>query len=59
MIEQTGSCSGIENYSRIIDRREAGTPPSTLINYFPDDALIFVDESHMTLPQLRAMYHGD
>ena len=59
MIEQTGSCSGIENYSRIIDRREAGTPPSTLINYFPDDALIFVDESHMTLPQLRAMYKGD
>jgi len=59
MIEQTGSCSGIENYSRIIDRRAAGTPPATLINYFPDDALIFVDESHMTLPQLRAMYKGD
>tara|TARA_Y100001970_G_C14229435_1_gene857703 strand:+ start:1079 stop:3055 length:1977 start_codon:yes stop_codon:yes gene_type:complete len=59
MIEQTGTCSGIENYSRIIDRRKAGTPPSTLLNYFPDDALIFIDESHMTLPQLRAMYKGD
>ncbi len=59
MIEQTGSCSGIENYSRIIDRREAGTPPATLLNYFPDDSLIFVDESHMTLPQLRAMFKGD
>ncbi len=59
MIEQTGSCSGIENYSRIIDRRAAGTPPATLLNYFPDDSLIFVDESHMTLPQLRAMYKGD
>ena len=59
MIEQTGSCSGIENYSRIIDRRAAGTPPATLLNYFPDDSLIFVDESHMTLPQLRAMNRGD
>lgn len=59
MIEQTGSCSGIENYSRIMDRRAAGTPPATLLNYFPDDSLIFVDESHMTLPQLRAMYKGD
>jgi len=59
MIEQTGSCNGIENYSRIIDRRAAGTPPATLINYFPDDSLIFIDESHMTLPQLRAMYKGD
>ncbi|SUZ66146.1 uncharacterized protein METZ01_LOCUS19000, partial [marine metagenome] len=59
MIEQTGSCSGIENYSRIMDRRAAGTPPATLLNYFPDDSLIFVDESHMTLPQLRAMYRGD
>ncbi len=59
MIEQTGSCSGIENYSRIIDRREAGTPPATLLNYFPDDSLIFIDESHMTLPQLRAMFKGD
>ena len=59
MIEQTGSCSGIENYSRIIDRRVAGTPPATLLNYFPDDSLIFIDESHMTLPQLRAMYRGD
>ncbi len=59
MIEQTGSCSGIENYSRIIDRREEGTPPATLLNYFPDDSLIFIDESHMTLPQLRAMFKGD
>ena len=59
MIEQTGTCSGIENYSRIIDRRSAGTPPATLLNYLPDDALIFIDESHMTLPQLRAMYKGD
>jgi len=59
MIEQTGTCSGIENYSRIIDRRAEGTPPSTLLNYFPDESLIFIDESHMTLPQLRAMYRGD
>ncbi|MED5516303.1 MAG: excinuclease ABC subunit UvrB [SAR324 cluster bacterium] len=59
MIEQTGSCSGIENYSRIMDRRAAGTPPATLLNYFPNDSLIFIDESHMTLPQLRAMYRGD
>ena len=59
MIEQTGSCAGIENYSRIMDRRAAGTPPATLLNYFPDDSLIFIDESHMTLPQLRAMYRGD
>ena len=59
MIEQTGSCSGIENYSRIMDRRAAGTPPATLLNYFPEDSLIFIDESHMTLPQLRAMYRGD
>ena len=59
MIEQTGSCSGIENYSRIIDRRKEGTPPATLLNYFPDDSLIFIDESHMTLPQLRAMFKGD
>ena len=59
MIEQTGSCSGIENYSRIIDRRVEGTPPATLLNYFPDDSLIFIDESHMTLPQIRAMFKGD
>lgn len=59
MIEHTGSCSGIENYSRIIDRRVAGTPPATLLDYFPSDSLIFIDESHMTLPQLRAMYRGD
>ena len=59
MIEQTGSCSGIENYSRIIDRRDSGTPPATLLDYFSHDSLIFIDESHMTLPQLRAMYRGD
>ena len=59
MIEQTGSCSGIENYSRIIDRRVAGTPPATLLDYFPDDFLFMVDESHITLPQVRGMYRGD
>lgn len=59
MLEQVGYCSGIENYSRYIDRRKAGTPPSTLLDYFPDDWLLFVDESHMTLPQVHGMYNGD
>jgi len=59
MMVETGYCSGIENYSRYIDRREPGTPPSTLIDYFPDDWLLFVDESHITLPQVRGMYNGD
>ncbi|MDZ5034725.1 excinuclease ABC subunit B, partial [Clostridium perfringens] len=54
-----GYCSGIENYSRILDRRGPGTPPQTLLDYFPDDFLMFIDESHVTLPQCRAMYAGD
>ncbi len=59
MIREMGYCSGIENYSRIFDGRGAGTPPHTLFDYFPEDFLIFIDESHVTLPQLRAMYQGD
>lgn len=59
MIREMGYCSGIENYSRILDGRAAGTPPQTLIDYFPDDFLMFIDESHVTLPQCRAMYAGD
>ncbi|MCL2320932.1 MAG: excinuclease ABC subunit UvrB [Oscillospiraceae bacterium] len=59
MIREMGYCSGIENYSRIFDGRAQGTPPHTLFDYFPEDFLIFIDESHVTLPQLRAMYHGD
>lgn len=59
MLEQTGYCSGIENYSRFIDNREPGDPPSTLLDYFPDDWLLVVDESHITLPQVRGMYNGD
>jgi excinuclease ABC subunit B len=59
MLEQLGYCSGIENYSRYIDSRKPGTPPSTLLDYFPDDWLLFVDESHMTLPQVKGMYNGD
>ncbi len=59
MMKETGFCSGIENYSRHLSGREAGSTPHTLIDYFPDDFLIMVDESHMTLPQVRAMYHGD
>lgn len=59
MMEEMGYCSGIENYSRHMDNRKAGEPPFTLVNYFPDDFLIVVDESHVTLPQLRAMYAGD
>ncbi|MCA9379545.1 DEAD/DEAH box helicase family protein, partial [Candidatus Dojkabacteria bacterium] len=58
MLEQLGYCSGIENYSRYIDNRKPGTPPSTLLDYFPDDWLLFVDESHMTLPQVKGMYNG-
>ena len=54
-----GYCSGIENYSRILDGRDPGTPPQTLLDYFPDDYLMFIDESHVTLPQCRAMYAGD
>lgn len=59
MIREMGYCSGIENYSRILDGRAPGTPPHTLIDYFPDDFMIFIDESHVTLPQLRAMQAGD
>ena len=59
MIKEMGYCSGIENYSRILDNRAPGTPPKTLIDYFPDDYLMFIDESHVTLPQVRAMYAGD
>lgn len=59
MLEQVGYCAGIENYSRYIDKRKPGSPPSTLLDYFPDDWLIFVDESHITLPQVKGMYMGD
>lgn len=59
MIKEMGYCSGIENYSRILDGRGSGTPPKTLIDYFPEDFLMFIDESHVTLPQVRAMYAGD
>ena len=59
MIRELGFCSGIENYSRILDGRAAGTPPHTLIDYFPDDFVCFIDESHNTMGQLRGMYEGD
>ena len=59
MIKEMGYCNGIENYSRILDGRAPGTPPQTLLDYFPDDFLMFIDESHVTLPQVRAMYAGD
>lgn len=59
MLEEIGFCSGIENYSRVLSGREAGSAPYTLINYFPKDFLLIVDESHVMLPQVRAMYHGD
>jgi excinuclease ABC subunit B len=59
MMREVGYCTGIENYSRIIDGRDANTPPKTLIDYFPEDFLLFIDESHVTLPQVRAMYAGD
>jgi excinuclease ABC subunit B len=59
MLRQVGSCSGIENYSRHIDGRAAGTPPNTLLDYFPEDFLLVVDESHNTVPQIGAMYEGD
>ena len=59
MLTEIGFCSGIENYSRVIQGREPGTPPTTLLDYFPEDFLLFVDESHVTLPQCRAMYAGD
>ncbi len=59
MIQEVGYCSGIENYSRHLDGRPPGSKPYTLFDYFPDDWLLFIDESHVTLPQLHAMYHGD
>ena len=59
MMQEIGFCSGIENYSRFISGREAGSPPYTLIDYFPDDFLLVIDESHVTIPQVRAMYNGD
>ena len=59
MLTEIGFCTGIENYSRVIQGRAPGTPPTTLLDYFPDDFLVFVDESHVTLPQCRAMYAGD
>ncbi|MFA4837028.1 MAG: excinuclease ABC subunit UvrB [Dehalococcoidia bacterium] len=59
MLRETGYCSGVENYSRHLARRQAGSSPWTLIDYFPDDFLLIIDESHMTIPQVRGMYHGD
>ena len=59
MMRQVGSCSGIENYSRHIDGREAGSPPNTLLDYFPEDFVLVIDESHQTVPQIGAMYEGD
>ncbi|MDH3998608.1 MAG: DEAD/DEAH box helicase family protein, partial [Desulfuromonadales bacterium] len=59
MMEEMGFCQGIENYSRYLDGRSAGSPPATLFDYFPDDALVFIDESHVTVSQLGGMYRGD
>ena len=59
MLRETGFCKGIENYSRVMSGREPGTAPFTLLDYFPDDFVLFVDESHVTLPQVRGMYGGD
>ena len=59
MLQEIGFCSGIENYSRVISGRAPGTPPMTLLDYFPRDFIMFIDESHVTLPQVRAMYAGD
>ena len=59
MLRETGYCSGVENYSRPLAQRAAGSTPWTLMDYFPDDFLLFIDESHMTVPQLHGMYHGD
>ncbi len=59
MMQEVGYCSGIENYSRVIENRPVGSPPKTLLDYFPKDFLMFIDESHVTLPQVRAMYNGD
>ena len=59
MLREIGTCKGVENYSRVLSRREPGSMPSTLLDYFPEDYLLFVDESHVTLPQVRGMYGGD
>ena len=59
MLREIGTCKGVENYSRVLSRRPAGSTPSTLLDYFPDDFILFVDESHVTLPQVRGMYGGD
>ena len=59
MIKEVGSCSGIENYSRHLSLREEGETPTTLMDFFPDDYLLVVDESHVTLPQVKGMYNGD
>ncbi len=59
MMQEIGFCTGIENYSRVIQGREPGSPPTTLLDYFPKDFVLFIDESHVTLPQVRAMYAGD
>ncbi|MCD6490060.1 MAG: excinuclease ABC subunit UvrB, partial [Thermodesulfobacterium sp.] len=59
LLEEVGYCKGIENYSRYLDGRKPGEPPYTLLDYFPDDFLLFIDESHITIPQLRGMYRGD
>ncbi len=59
MIRELGYCNGIENYSRIFERRPSGSPPATLLDYFPEDFLLFIDESHVTLPQIKGMYNGD
>ena len=59
MMEQIGFCSGIENYSRHIDGRNPGEPPNCLLDYFPEDFLVVIDESHVTVPQIGAMYEGD
>ena len=58
MLQQIGMCSGIENYSLHIDGRETGTPPNTLLDYFPEDFLLVIDESHVTVPQIGAMHEG-
>jgi excinuclease ABC subunit B len=59
MLQEVGYCTGVENYSRHLQRRAGGSTPWTLLDYFPDEFLLFIDESHMTLPQIRGMYHGD
>ncbi|GAJ20777.1 unnamed protein product, partial [marine sediment metagenome] len=59
MLREAGYCAGVENYSRHLSGRAPGSPPWTLLDYFPDDFLLFIDESHMTLPQIRGMYRGD